>query len=141
MTTTIRSRFSKPLVAAICMLALTAFTGCSQDRHVFRSTSIAPKQISVVSVDSGQTLWTMSVPVGQQLRLDFTRNGKGMEAWGSAAIPADKVDWELWSNDATARYGSKMKGGKKLDSDSVELSGEPIIIRVDLLSPTGSGAS
>lgn len=141
MTTMIRSRFSRTLVAALCLVTLVAITGCSQDRHVFRSTSIAPKSVSLVSIDSGQTVWSMNVPVGQQLFLDFSRKGKGMENWSSPNIPADKVTWELWTLDTTARYGSQMKGGKKLDSETVTLSGEPIIIKVDLLDPSVSSAN
>ncbi len=133
MTTTPRRRLLTPIVlAAVLLLSV----GCSQDRHVFRSTAIQPKSVSLVSVQSGQTLWTKDIPVGQQLLLDFSRNGKGGEEYSSPNIPADTVQWELWTNDATARYGSHMKGGKRLDRQTFDFNEtQYIMIDVDLLDP------
>lgn len=140
MTTPIR-RSATPLLATVCLLAVLVFTGCSQDRHVFRSTALAPKSVSIVSVETGNTLWTKDVPVGQQLLLDFSRKNKGGEQWSSPNIPADKVKWEIWTLDAIARYGSKMKGGKKLDSGTVKLPGQMITINVDILDPEVAAAN
>lgn len=134
MTTTLR-RLTPALLAAACLTAVLVFTGCSQDRHVYRSTPLAPKSVSIVSVETGNTLWTKDVPVGQQLMLDFSRKGKGGEEYSSPNIPADKFKWELWTNDANARYGSKKVGGKKVDSGTQDLSGEAIIIDVKILDP------
>ena len=68
--------------------------------------------------------------------LDFSRNGKGNEGISSPNIPADKMKWELWTNDATARYGSAMKGGKRLDGDTVDFDEQQfIMIDVDILDP------
>lgn len=135
MTTPLCRRSASTLLASVCLLAVLVFTGCSQDRHVYRSTALAPKSVSIVSVETGNTLWTKDVPVGQQLLLDFSRNNKGGEYWSSPDIPADKVKWETWTLDATARYGSSMKGGKKLDSGTKDLPGQMITIKVELLDP------
>lgn len=140
MTTPIRSRFATTLLATVCLMAVLVFTGCSQDRHVYRSTAVAPKSVSIVSVETGNTLWTKNVPIGEQLLLDFSRNGKGGEEWSSPNIPADKVVWETWTLDSIARYGSKMKGGKKTDNGKVDLPGQAIMIKVDILDPEVAAA-
>ena len=130
---TLRPRSFAPLLLAA---ALLLSVGCSQDRHVFRSTALQPKSVSIVSVQSGNTLWTKDIPVGQQLLLDFSRKGKGNEAISSPNIPADKMTWELWTNDALPRYGSHMKGGKRLARETVNFDkGEYLMIDVDLLDP------
>ena len=135
MTTPTRSRFATTLLATVCLMAVLVFTGCSQDRHVYRSTAVAPKSVSIVSVETGNTLWTKNVPIGEQLLLDFSRKGKGFEEYSSPNIPADKVKWETWTLDAIAQYGSKMKGGKKTDSGTEDLPGQAIMIKVDILDP------
>ena len=135
MTTLTRSFFAPTLLVAVCLVAVMVSTGCSQDRHVFRSTKLAPKSVSIVSVETGNTLWTKEVPIGQQMLIDFNRDGDGAESWSSSDVPADELVWETWTLDARARWGSKMKGGKKLDKGKVELTGEVVAIKVDLLDP------
>ena len=137
MTTTLR-RFARRLLPVLGVSAMLAGVGCSQDRHVFRSTTGQPKSVSVVAVDSNETLWSKDVPPGQQLLLDFSRGGRGMESLTSPDVPADKMVWELWTNDAVPRYGSKMKGGRKLDNGSVNLPGQQIMIEVDILDPNAA---
>ena len=83
----------------VCLLTLTVLAGCSRDIHVFRSTSISPKNIAVVSATTGETLWSMNVPEGQQLKLDFDR-GEGNEVIRSPDVPAKTMKWELWTLDA-----------------------------------------
>jgi hypothetical protein len=128
-------RLAPTLLTVLGLLATLALTGCSQDRHVYRSTQMQPKSVSLVSLVTQETLWTMDVPVGQQLLLDFSRDGKGFEAYTSADIPADQVDWELWTNAAVPRYGSHMKGGSKVDSGREDLPGDPVMIKVNLIKP------
>jgi len=135
MNTLSRRRFVSVLLATTCLAVVLVSTGCSQDRHVYRSTRLSPKSISIVSLETGKTLWTKDVPVSHQLLIDFSRDGKGGEEWGSANVPADEMDWELWTLNSTARYGSEMKDGKKTDSGHLDLSGEEIIIKVDQLDP------
>ena len=139
MTTTPRLRtrppFASALIATVCLAAVLLATGCSQDRHVYRSTALAPKAVSIVSIETGNTLWTKDVPVGQQLMLDFDRNGKGGEEYSSPNIPATGMKWELWSGDAIARYGTKKEGGKVMDKGTVDLPGQAVMIDVKILRP------
>jgi len=141
MTTPTRSRFSTALLATFCLSVVLIVTGCSQDRHVYRSTALAPKSVSLISIETGNTLWTKNVPIGEQLLLDFSRNGKGGEEYSSPNTPADEVIWETWTLDSIAKYGgSKMKGGKKTDNGKVDLPGQAIIIKVDILDPEVAAA-
>lgn len=135
------TRLFTSLTLALCLVATLLTVGCaSRDRHVYRSTALAPKVVSVVSVETGEVLWSMNVPAGQQLMLDFDRGNKGGEQYSSASIPADSMKWELWSLDARASYGSKRKGGKKLQGDKIKLPGDFVMIKVELLND-GSTAS
>ena len=121
-----------PAVLAACLTLALFATGCSKDIHVFRSTELSPKNVAIVSAVSGETLWSINVPEGQQLRLDFDRPG-GNEVYRSPDVPATSVKWELWSLDAIPAYGQKMKGGKKLDrGDKVDLPEEQTLIQVQV---------
>lgn len=126
-------RSARTLLLTACLWALVLATGCSRDRHVFRSTALTQKSVSVVSQQTGDTLWTKDIPVNQQLLLDFDRNGRGRELYASPNIPATGMAWELWSGDAIVEYGSKRKGGRKLDSGKVKLPGQPVTIAVKVL--------
>jgi hypothetical protein len=128
-------RMTAAAVPALGLTAALALVGCSQDRHVFRSTSIQPKSVSIVEVETNNTLWSKDVPAGQQLLIDFSRGGRGFEEYSSPDVPADKMKWELWTNDAVPRYGSHMKGGKRLAGDTVDLPGQQVMIKVDILDP------
>ena len=129
------SRFVSRLVpaTALCLVLLTV-VGCSRDIHVFRSTATSPKNIAVVSATTGETLWSMNVPEGQQLRLDFDR-GESNELQRSPDTPAKTMKWQLYTLDAAVAYGQKMKGGKKLDSDKVDLPDQQTIISMTIREP------
>lgn len=127
------TRFAPALT--VCLFLLTV-VGCSKDIHVFRSTANSPKNIAVVSATTGETLWSMNVPEGQQLRLDFDR-GEGNEVYRSPDIPAKTMRWDLYTLDAMAEWGQKMKGGKRLDGDKVDLPEQQTIINMTIREPAG----
>lgn len=133
--TTARPRFASTLIAAVCLTAVLLATGCSKDRHIFRSTALKPVAVSIVSIETGNTLWTKDVPPRTQLLVDFNRNGKGNEEYRSSNIPATGASWELWSADAVVEYGDKMKGGKKIDSGKIDLPGEAVMLDYKILRP------
>ena len=126
-----QARRFAPLLTVVALLATTLLGGCSRDIHVFRSTGTSPKNVSVLSAATGEILWSMNVPVGQQLRLDFDR-GESNEAYRSPNIPAKTMKWQLWTLDAIAKYGQKMKGGKKLDGDKIKLPEQQTLIDVQI---------
>ena len=133
MTQSTRSRIARPLTAVLCLAALVAVTGCSKDRHVFRSTELAQKSVAIVEAQTGESLWSKDIPAGQQLFLDFDRAGGGSEEYGFPNIPADSVRWEMWTLAARQKWNGAMKGGKRLDSGRQDLPGRPVIIDVDII--------
>ncbi|MEM8737815.1 MAG: hypothetical protein AAGG38_04965 [Planctomycetota bacterium] len=141
MTTPTFRRNLRPFSALACAAVLLLAVGCSQDRHVFRSTALAPKSVSLVSVETGNTLWTKNVPPNQQLLLDFSRGGRGFEEYSSPDVPADEVKWQLWSLDATTRFGTRRNGGKVLDRGSETLPGEAFTIKLTVLDPEVASAN
>ncbi|MEM6459058.1 MAG: hypothetical protein AAF710_06675 [Planctomycetota bacterium] len=122
------------LAVAGLLLAL-GLTGCSKDRHVYRSTALAPKAVSLVSSETGNTIKTWNIPVGQQLVLDFSRGGRGGEEWSSPDVPADRVTFAFYSDESINRFNNEMKGGRRISGGSERLSGEHFIINVDILDP------
>ncbi|MEO1235222.1 MAG: hypothetical protein AAFX76_00380 [Planctomycetota bacterium] len=128
-------------IAVVALVGAVLLVGCSQDRHVYRSTPLAPKSVSIVSVETGNTLWTKNVPVGQQLMLDFSRPGGGNEIYSSPNVAPNQVKWETWSLDAIVRHGNQRKSGSVLDSGSKDLPGEEITIKVDILDPEVAAAN
>lgn len=61
----------------------------SADRFTYVSTSWEPKTVSLVDTRTGQTIWSVDVPVGQQLVVGFSR-GTGPNEFNS-----DEIVWGL----------------------------------------------
>ena len=115
------------VLLALTVFATLLFAGCSQDHHVYKSTTLQPVQVSIVSFVTGEELWSKRIPVGQQIRLDFSRKGNAVEWIGSPEVPADSFKWQMYNLYTKASMGgARMKGGKKLDSGKVDLPGEAI---------------
>lgn len=68
-------------------------TGMSQDTFVYVSRPHEPKTITLIDTRSGEALWTMDVPVGSKLVIDF-------EADESEGVPErpDLMRWELMND-------------------------------------------
>ncbi len=74
----------KKTLAALA--AVTVIGGCavpgsweggsrvSDDKHVYVSRPYEPKTISVVNTATGETIWTVEIPVGEQLIVRFYDN-------------------------------------------------------------------
>lgn len=65
-------------------------TGASEDKFVYVSRPHEPKTITLVDTRTGESLWTMDVPVGRKLVLDFEEG----EAPDTPNRP-DLMRWEL----------------------------------------------
>lgn len=98
----------RPLLClAVGMLACTlggcAYTeggpGASIDQHTYVSTSWRPVTISLLDTRTGQTFWSVDVPVGKQVVLAF-RKDQGAK---NTAAP-DLMKWEIMDDDAS--YGA-----------------------------------
>lgn len=64
-------------------------SGFSRNAFTYRSTEWAPCTISVVDTTTGETVWSVDVPVGKQLFMAF-RKGSGPNAYRP-----DMMDWEI----------------------------------------------
>ena len=83
---------ARPL--ALAALPLLFAAGCSTDTHVYRSTVTAPKSVDVRYVQSGETAWSMDIPEGHELKLNFDRPGEGFFR-RMPETPAQTMKWEL----------------------------------------------
>jgi hypothetical protein len=73
--------------AASCAL----LAGCkSTEVYTYRSSAFTPQTVTLVDVTSGEPLWAVDVPVGQQLDLRFTERESTAEGFGS-----DTMRWTL----------------------------------------------
>lgn len=106
-----------PITCALLLagLAAGAGTGCyypggpmwSADRFTYESTTWQPWTISIEDTRTGQVFWTMDVPVGQQLVIDFEaadagKSGMTDEGQHGQFTP-DIMRWELMP--AGRRFG------------------------------------
>jgi hypothetical protein len=95
-----RVRSSTTCVLAGLMGAAAMLTGCayeggvgySLDQYTYVSTTWSPKTITIRDTRTAQDIWSMDVPVGQQLVIRFDDN-----ASGDAYYPA-LMFWELQSD-------------------------------------------
>ena len=103
-TTTARSSRSilgrvgfRRLAAASVLIASASIVlaGCSRpggvigsrDRHNYQSTAMEPKTVRVLDARSGEVLWSLDVPVGQTLSIQFDDN-----KFDSVTLP-DRMKW------------------------------------------------
>jgi len=48
-------------------------SGFSEDRFTYASTEWSPKTVELIDTRNGQTMWSVDVPVGQKLTLNFDK--------------------------------------------------------------------
>lgn len=65
-------------------------TGVSEDKMVYVSRPHEPKTITLMDTRTGEALWTMDVPVGRKLVIDFE---EGLA--GNTPDRPDLMRWEL----------------------------------------------
>lgn len=86
------------LTAALGAAGLSA--GCyyeggplkSIDRFTYASTTWQPKTITIIDTRTGETLWSVDVPVGEQLVIDFNTPANA----DNAAWLPDVAEWQLF---------------------------------------------
>lgn len=109
-----RRRFPSSALAVTAALAAIAggTGGCyypggpmySADRFTYESTTWQPWTISLEDTRTGQIFWTIDVPVGQQLVIDFDAGKSGMTDEGEYnQFTPDTMRWELMP--AGRRFG------------------------------------
>lgn len=87
-------------VIVLAPLALATLGGCmgygaggpmaSKDQFTYESSPTMPQSVSVVDTRTGETVWAMDIPVGQQLTLVFKNAGKKSNELGY-----DEMQWQL----------------------------------------------
>jgi len=75
---------------------LVVASGCANDRRVFNSTPTLPLNYTLVETASGQTIWSIQVPVQHRLVVDFDRVGE-IEIAHVSGQPATVMHWRLYS--------------------------------------------
>jgi hypothetical protein len=78
------------IVASVVGAALLALGGCASNQFTYTSTTTVSQTVKLVELSSNEVIWSVDVPVGQQLTLDFNdRNDKT-----NPARP-DLMSWRL----------------------------------------------
>ena len=115
--------------SVVCMLLVGAmlFAGCttrfpygrSADRHNFVSTRHQPLSLSLSDTTTGETIWTLDVPIGKMAVVEFDHNTDWVPAQ-SPALPAEKMYWDLFEP-------GSLIGTLRHEQD---LPGRPVIMHV-----------
>ena len=121
------SIFSRTLAVTGLALAVSLAAGCSysQDEDTFASRPELPKTITLVDTVKGQAIWTMRIPVGEQLVIDY--NGHHLsEMFTQPTTPGKQASWALYklSDDPNSPFAEPLKQG------TIDLNGDPIRARI-----------
>jgi len=85
----------RSLFLILAVAATVLVTGCSADRHTFYSYSYRPTTVEVIDLQTKQSLWTMNIPVGQKLLLNFNAKGEDPN-FRYLDVPAERMTWKLY---------------------------------------------
>ena len=98
-----RSTSRRVFLTSLALTAAVSLTGCSiakhsegggqnsDDRFTYVSTSYQPKTITVLDTRDGEELWSVDVPVGKKLVIQFYKN----KARNATAENPDLMKWEM----------------------------------------------
>lgn len=101
-------RSARPLALAAALAGAGLASGCyyeggalvSNDRFTYASTTWQPKTITLVDTRTGEALWSVDVPVGRQLVIDFNSERRvDNTQW----LP-DEALWDIMPD--TRRHGA-----------------------------------
>ncbi len=87
----------RPTLAIAVLAAPFILAGCrteggmsySADSYTFISRTWEPKTISVIDTRTGETVWTLDLPVGKQLNMKF------MRGTGPNEYYPDEIQWRV----------------------------------------------
>jgi hypothetical protein len=105
-------------------LTLAALAGChsSQDAQSWTSTRTQPKSVALEKMPSGNTIWSIDLPVNHRLDTVVWRNGDDTstlkKVFVPATGPATSMEWEV--------YDLSSDASDPVRSGTLELEGQPI---------------
>ncbi len=108
MSTSRTARFMIAVRLALLSLPVVAgLGGCSgeggayysDDSYTFVSRAWEPKTVTLIDTRTGESLWSVDVPVGKELRMGFSKGT------GPNEYKPDEVTWEMRENGR--RFGSR----------------------------------
>ena len=111
------------IIPLLLVIVVATLSGCSQDIHSFYSSVHFPTNITLVNTVTDEPVWFKEIPIGQTLTLDFDREGED-EGNRVEGKPATQVQWKLFNDHKS----------NPIDSDTLDLQGQPIIIKVSYRS-------
>lgn len=93
-----RSTVRAGLLCAAAIVTASTLCGCmggntysgrSADRYRYESTTYSPKTISLLDTRTGETAWSVDVPVGQAIQISFSKGT------GPNEYRPDEIRWEM----------------------------------------------
>ncbi len=127
-------RFAALLSLLLCLGLMSACSSTSRDVHTFESTDLAPKTVSVIATDTGESLWTMDVPAGQKLVIDLNQDGERAEMGFPRHGYASEFTYRVYPLESGATFGQRY--GEALEEDTIELDGpRPVMIHMAMRAP------
>jgi len=103
-----------PFLLAACLGLMSALlTGCqsSQDAHIYESTPMLPMTVTIVDSTTGESLWSLDVPVNSKLKIRFYDDREPDNASGNRTA---MMRWDLTSPDKNS--------GKLTNEEAVPLA-------------------
>jgi hypothetical protein len=89
-----------PLVCTLAILPGCWVPGSNQfstDSYTYQSTAHLPQTVTVVDTRNGQPVFSVDIPVGKQLVMQFHRGAGTKLADGEPSdLYPDKLKWDLW---------------------------------------------
>ncbi|MBC7772013.1 MAG: hypothetical protein H7210_05925 [Pyrinomonadaceae bacterium] len=73
-------------------------SGMSDDQHVYVSSAWQPKTVTLKDTRTGQAFWSIDIPVGKKLVIQF-REGSGEPGFTPADATPDMMLWDLMAPD------------------------------------------
>lgn len=119
------SLLSHRFTRAAALLSLLGLVGCvSTDRHVYESTEMRPTTVQVIDTVQNQVVWSMDVPVGHQIIIDF----HSLDEMAGVTASKDRAEVMTWK--LRDVEGRKVERREPLESNRVELPDHRVALRV-----------
>ena len=121
--------FLRALTFALVLPTLCLAGGCAaKDKHKFYSSVSKPTSLALIDAYEEQAVWSMDIPVNHMLSLDFKGNAPGDDG---GIADSSSVTWKLYSVGDKPQFSGYGNKGTMLDSDTVDLSGKRVRIKVN----------